>query len=463
MGRQMESRKPWDPLGGRSVAKRVCLNCFCITVIALFTGCAGKAPIGRPDQEVKKTETFARESFLKLENQSSFKFRLKFERKGGLVDVEGSFEGSYLFPHMSSINGYWSFAGNKEELTVIMSGDQQFRFDSEARTWVEEAASKEINPLLQLERTVALGNFEYIGKDRIGGRQARRFSFEPNLAFLDPRMEKDLEGWVWVNDKTGLPVKVRIDSKDKKIFWNMSLFDFNSPLSIEVPVRHVYEATFVAREGKNAGMTLTGSLLGARLSWIGLKDVRVESRTSQKLKIGFESFGDRTEIIRLVSRPGSLSVRLARWPEGPVYKLSDEVVKNTYGQDADLGFERGNMTKPLVLLDVLLANDDLKGASFEYDEFSRPVVDVEITTEAAERLEEATEGHVGNPMAFLVDGKVVSAPVVRIASCGNLVRIGGLSSIKEAKSIWGMLATGPLPVDLALKSIVERGQKTSIR
>jgi SecD/SecF fusion protein len=156
-------------------------------------------------------------------------------------------------------------------------------------------------------------------------------------------------------------------------------------------------------------------------------------------------------------------VRLARWPEGPVYRLSDEVVKETYGPEADLGFEQGNMTKPLVLLDVLLTNDVLKGASFEYDEFSRPIVDIEITTEAAERLEEATGRHVGNPMAFLIDGKVVSAPVVRSATSGNIVRIAGLSSIKEAKSIWGMLATGPLPVDLMLKSVEKLRRKTSTK
>jgi len=445
------------------VGRRVCLNCFCLIVIVLLVGCARRGPISRPDQELKKTEAFALESLLKLENQSSFKFRLKFERKGGLVDVEGSFEGSYLFPDMSSVSGYWSFAGSREELTVITSGDRQFRFDPETGTWVEEAASEEINPLRQLERTVALGNFEYIGKDRIGGRRAGRFSFEPNLAFLDPRMEKDLKGRMWVSEKTGLPVKVRVDSEDKKIFWNMSLFDFNSPLSIEVPVRHAYEATFVARESQNGGMHLTGSLLGARLSWIGLKGVRLKSRTNQRLKINFESFGDRAEIIRLVSRPGSLSVRLARWPEGPVFRLSEEVVKSTYGPEADLGFEQGNMTKPLILLDVLLTNDDLKGASFGYDEFSRPIVDMEITTEAAERLEEATGRHIGNPMAFLIDGKVVSAPIVRGASSGNMGRIRGLSSIKEAKSIWGMLATGPLPVDLALKSIEKLGQKTSTK
>ncbi len=445
------------------MGRRVCLNCFCLIMIVLLVGCARRGPISRPDQEVKKTEAFARESLLKLESQSSFKFRLKFERKGGLVDLEGSFEGSYLFPDTRSVNGYWSFAGKKEELKVITSGDQQFRFDPETGTWVEEATSDEIDPLVQLERTVALGNFEYIGKDRIGGRQARKFSFEPVLAFLDPRMEKDLKGRMWVGEKAGLPVKVRVESKDKKIFWNMSLFDYNSPLTIEPPVRHAYEATFVARGRQNGGMTLTGSLLGARLSWIGLKGVRLKSRTNQRLKIGFESFGDKAEIIRLVSRPGSLSVRLARWPEGPVFRLSEEVVKSTYGPEADLGFEQGNMTKPLILLDVLLTNNDLKGASFGYDEFSRPIVDMEITTEAAERLEEVTGHHIGNPMAFLVDGKVVSAPIVRGASSGNMVRIRGLSSIREAKSIWGMLATGPLPVDLALKSVEKLGQKTSTK
>lgn len=429
--------------------------CLCFALVVALAGCGKRAHVESPDKKDEKRGAFAEESLLKLENQSSFRFRLRFHRKGGLGDLEGSFDGAYLFPDKRSIRGSLTLGGRSEELELTISGDREFRFDSEKRTWVEGAASQETCPLLQLKRTVALGNFQYIGRDRIGGRSAGAFSFVPNLAFLDPGMEKELQGTMWVSESSGLPLKVRARSKDGTISWSMSLSGYNSPVKIDIPVRHRYRATFMARGNSGDGLSVTGSLLGERLSSMGLESVRLTSRANRRLEFTFESDGDRSNMIGLVSRPGSLSVRLARWPEGPVYELSDEKVKQSCGPEADLGFERGSVAKPLVLLDVILSNRDLKNSRLGYDEFSRPIVEMEITPEASGRLKKSTGAHVGKPMAFVVDGSVVSAPVVRSPSEGRFVTIGDLSSIREAKSISVMLGTRPLPLELSLLSVGE--------
>jgi len=418
-------------------------------------GCGKTAYIENHEWSDEKTSAFAEESLLKLENQSSFRFRLNFQRKGGVADLGGSFEGAYLFPDKRSVKGSLTLAGLSEELELAISGDREFRRESRTRDWVEGAASQETSPILQLKRTVGSGHFRYVGKDKIGGRSASAFSFDPNLAFLDPGMEKELEGRMWVSESSGLPVRVRARSKDGTISWSMSLFGFNSPVRIDIPIRHRFEAMFTARDNSGHGMQAAGSLLGERLSSVGLESVHLTSRTNRRLEFTFKSDGDRSDMIGLVSRPGSLSVRLAHWPEGPVYELSEEKVKESYGVKADLGFERDNVAKPVVLLDVILSNRDVRNPKFVYDEYSRPVVEMEITAEASERLKESTGPHVGKPIAFVVDGKVVSAPIVRDARKRDAVRIGDFSSIMEAKSISVMLKTQPLPVQLSLSSVRE--------
>jgi SecD/SecF fusion protein len=61
-------------------------------------------------------------------------------------------------------------------------------------------------------------------------------------------------------------------------------------------------------------------------------------------------------------------------------------------------------------------------------------VDVELTKEGRQKLARLTKAHQGKPLAILVDGEVVAAPVVRDEVTGN-ARISGNFSKDEAERI----------------------------
>jgi preprotein translocase subunit SecD len=81
-----------------------------------------------------------------------------------------------------------------------------------------------------------------------------------------------------------------------------------------------------------------------------------------------------------------------------------------------------------------LTNEDIAGASVVTDKSKASVVDVELTKEGRRKLARLTKEHQGKPLAVLIDGKVIAAPVVRDEIDGN-ARISGNFTKEEAERI----------------------------
>jgi hypothetical protein len=424
-------------------------------LVSSMGGCGHRTGLGIVDEDVSRMPSFAQESVEKLENQSSFRFRHRFERKSAPLRVEGDFEGTYLFPNRRSVKGILTLGDRTEKLDLVASKNSEYSLDPESGDWVERPASEETCPVAQLKKVMGLGGFKYLRRDKVGGKSTSLFSFEPSLAFLDPSMEKVLTGRIWVTERSGLPVKVEVRSKDGSLSWDMTLMAFNSPASISIPLRNSYEAEFVVTVDEREGLGKTVNTISERLALIELENVRLKSRTSGRFAIGFDSENSREEMIELVSRPGSLRVRLAVWPDGPVSQLSQEDIEETYGTGAELTHESGDLANALVLKEDLITSDDLVKSSLVFDEFSRPVVEIEYDEASSRRVEDATGEHVGRPLAFALDGEVLHAPIVRRPVAGNRLRIGGFTSATRAIAVSVVLQTEPLPLPVRLVSVGE--------
>jgi preprotein translocase subunit SecD len=69
------------------------------------------------------------------------------------------------------------------------------------------------------------------------------------------------------------------------------------------------------------------------------------------------------------------------------------------------------------------------------------VIDVRLTEDGAKKLAKLTENHVGQPLAIMLDGKVLAAPVVRDPITGGKALITGNFTKEEAARIAGAINT----------------------
>ena len=84
--------------------------------------------------------------------------------------------------------------------------------------------------------------------------------------------------------------------------------------------------------------------------------------------------------------------------------------------------------------EIVVSNDDIAQSWVYQDDVGGFGVAMKFLPSGAERMQQATKAHVGRPLAILIDGKVVSVPVLR-ATISDSATINGRFTQAEAKRI----------------------------
>ncbi|MEN2495019.1 MAG: Protein translocase subunit SecD [Hyphomicrobiaceae bacterium hypho_1] len=99
----------------------------------------------------------------------------------------------------------------------------------------------------------------------------------------------------------------------------------------------------------------------------------------------------------------------------------------------------------------VLRGDLLKNALQGYDQFTNePVISFTFNQEGARIFAKFTTQNINRPFAIVLDGKVLSAPVIREPILGGSGQISGGFSSKTANELAIQLRSGSLPADLTV-------------
>jgi len=79
-----------------------------------------------------------------------------------------------------------------------------------------------------------------------------------------------------------------------------------------------------------------------------------------------------------------------------------------------------------------------------------PIVSFRFNSIGARKFAEATQQNVGKPFAIILDGKVISAPVIREPILGGTGQISGNFTVEQANDLAILLRAGALPVALTV-------------
>ena len=95
----------------------------------------------------------------------------------------------------------------------------------------------------------------------------------------------------------------------------------------------------------------------------------------------------------------------------------------------------------------ILTGSELRTARRSQDEYGQAVVSFAVEPAAADKFGQYTGGHIGTPMAIVLDNRVVSAPVIRARITDSGI-IEGNFSIQEAEDLALKLRAGALPASI---------------
>lgn len=99
---------------------------------------------------------------------------------------------------------------------------------------------------------------------------------------------------------------------------------------------------------------------------------------------------------------------------------------------------------------IVLTGSDLKDARAQISQGNQAVVGLEFNSEGADKFAELTAKNIGRQIAIVLDGEVLTAPVVQEAITGGRAQISGSRSIEDAERLAILLRSGSLPVKIEI-------------
>ena len=97
---------------------------------------------------------------------------------------------------------------------------------------------------------------------------------------------------------------------------------------------------------------------------------------------------------------------------------------------------------------IEVSGDSLKDSQADFDQNNMPVVSTVFDASGARKFAKLTTEHVGERFAIVLDGQVLSAPVIREPIPGGRGQISGGFALQEAKDLAVLLRSGALPAPL---------------
>jgi len=100
----------------------------------------------------------------------------------------------------------------------------------------------------------------------------------------------------------------------------------------------------------------------------------------------------------------------------------------------------GNGRRIYVHPETVITNSDIAQAQLVQDDASSMFgVSVTFKADGAERMRRATQGHIGKPLALLIDGTVVMAPVVRSPIAAAALINGNYTKVEAERIVAGIV------------------------
>jgi preprotein translocase subunit SecD len=122
------------------------------------------------------------------------------------------------------------------------------------------------------------------------------------------------------------------------------------------------------------------------------------------------------------AEPAGVKVEFRRAETKPAEGLTEVMVAGT--------------TKKLYLhKEAIATNKDMAQARVTSDDQRRPAIEVVFTKDGAKKMAKVFEQHKNKPLAIVVDGKVISAPLLRSAISEKALITGKFSRAEAGKIV----------------------------
>lgn len=199
------------------------------------------------------------------------------------------------------------------------------------------------------------------------------------------------------------------------------------------------EAEKVATDARTLQQSL--EIVRRRIDEVGTREPTIQRQGNDRILIQVPGIGSAAELKALIGTTAQLTFQ--------------HVIGQTGDPDAAAG--AGNEVVPSLdregvyyILDAapVVSGEDLVDAQPSFDQNGRPAVNFRFDPTGARKFGDYTAENIGNPFAIVLDGEVISAPVIQSHIPGGSGIITGNFTVEESTNLAVLLRAGALPAGL---------------
>jgi len=187
-----------------------------------------------------------------------------------------------------------------------------------------------------------------------------------------------------------------------------------------------------------------------RIDETGVREPTIVRQGEDRILVQLPGVDDPERVKRLLGKTAKLTFHLVDQGSSLTSAQSGRVPPGTRLLPS-VNNNPGQPNSYLIKKRVMVSGDTLIDATPGFDpRNNEPVVNFRFDSVGAKRFGDVTVKNVGNPFAIVLDGKVISAPVIREPILGGSGQISGNFSTEEAKDLALLLRAGALPAPLTV-------------
>ncbi|MGD9502723.1 MAG: protein translocase subunit SecD, partial [Methyloceanibacter sp.] len=185
-----------------------------------------------------------------------------------------------------------------------------------------------------------------------------------------------------------------------------------------------------------------------RVDALGTTEPSIQREGRDRVLVQVPGISDVERLKTLIGETGKLEFKLV----DPAADPQQAAATKQAPPGDELAYSNDTPPIPYVLKSqTLLTGESLENATPGFDQnTSEPVVNFKFDAGGAKRFGRVTQENVGLPFAILLDGKVITAPVIREPILGGQGQISGNFTVERANDLAVLLRSGALPAKLSV-------------
>ncbi|MEI8011893.1 MAG: protein translocase subunit SecD [Candidatus Omnitrophota bacterium] len=190
-------------------------------------------------------------------------------------------------------------------------------------------------------------------------------------------------------------------------------------------------------------------ILRNRIDSMGVGETAIQRQGEDQILVQLPGVTDRDRAVDMVKRVAHLEFRLV---ESDAVKLKDALA-GKIPDGFELKYAKGdNREAILVQAQAILQGDAISDAKVDFDSQSMmPKISLAFNGKGTKDFADLTSRHVGERLAIVMDGEVLSAPNIREAIMTGTAEISGQFTYDESSVLALALRSGSLPVPMYIE------------